>query len=116
MLRSLGKLNRFARVLGGLGKSADFRKAHDEPRAAKDGRRHRQTEVVLSPLGWESSQCFDTDLDRALIVAAIVVRLLDAGLVDVSKSDDPVALVDLHAASPGRESLLQTVQCREDGR
>src|SRR5215813_13912298 len=116
MLRSLGELNRFACVPGRLCKPADFGKAHDEPRAAKDGRWHRQTEVVLSPLRRESTERFDADLDCAFIIAAIVVRFLETGLGDDSKSQVPDALSDLHAASPGREGLLQTVQCREDGR
>src|SRR5215471_18845177 len=109
VLRWLGELDRFRLVLGCLGKFAELGETHHQPDAAENGWRHGQTQVFVGPFGWHSGEILEPNVNRALVLAAVVVRFLKTALRGDTKSPVCGALRDLHRASASREGLVQLV-------
>src|SRR5262249_38800813 len=76
MLGRFSEADRLRLVLGRLGESAQFGEAHDQPGATKDRCRYSHPEILVDPLGGQRGEIIGGELDDALVLAPIVVRLL----------------------------------------
>ena len=110
MLRWLGDSDRFRRVLGRLGESAELGEAHDQPSATEDRWQHGHTEIFVSPFGGQRGEVVGGELDHVPVFAPVIVRLLEIARGDDAKPQIPEALGDLQGAGAGHECLVQLVE------
>ena len=102
--------DRLRLVFGRLGESPELGEAHDQPSTTEDRCRHGHAEIFVDPFGGQRREVVGGELDHALVVAAIVARLLEIACGEDAKPQVPEALRDLQGAGARRECLIQLVE------
>ena len=108
-------MDRFRRVFGRFGESAELGEAHDRVSAAKDRWQRGHTEIFVHPVGGQR-EIVGGELEHVPVLAPIMVHLLEMARGDDTKPQIPEALGDLQGAGAGRERLVQLVERRMDRR
>ena len=115
VLRRLGESDRFCRVLGRFGESAELGEAHDqEARPKTDGSTAIPKYSCTQSAG--SAEIVGGELEHVPVFAPIMVHLLEMARGDDTKPQIPEAPGDLQGAGAGRERLVQLVERRMDRR